>query len=347
TLESSYGSLEKAKEMEKKLELLSALREMSLAINEERDFETILSGVLHLAEVILHPLKIIIFLKKEETLTPRALRKAKQTFFHLDELKEEWEKEYFMALEALEKGQNRIYQQGMVEKRIFLLVAEKEIQGAMYFEYYQEDFDVDEANLRVLAKYLALAIRKPTLYNRAVVDSLTTLYTKGHFIDQLQKLFSMSQRLNKPFTLILMDIDHFKSINDTYGHLTGDLVLHEVGQTIKASIRDYDSAYRYGGEEMAILLPETSLIDGVAIAERIRKKVESLKLKSEDGQELRVTLSAGVASYESTYSSPKEMISKGDQLLYLSKKSGRNQVHPKILSTSSSRKLPFSRIPRK
>lgn len=314
------------KDLQRKVELLSALREMSLAINEQTDFKSILFTVLHLVDVVLSPQKICIFLKREESLEGVAFRQGKKTLFF--EEVPPLSQHQIWASECFNRKRNMKYPSGEGQVFAHLLSAEKEPLGVMILELDSREDLPEEKSLEVLSKHIALAIRKPTLYDRAVIDSLTTLYTKGHFVQQFQKLFSMSRRLGKSFSLIFIDIDHFKFVNDTYGHLTGDIVLHQVGQVLKNSIREYDSAYRYGGEELALLLPEAEEKDAIAIADRIRRKIEELEITGEKGETLKITLSAGVVSYTPQYNSIEDMISQADQFLYQAKRSGRNRVVP-------------------
>ena len=339
-VERKYGSLselvrkaERTQQLQKRIELLTVLREISLVIHQERDFNVVVSAVLQLADMLLAPLKVVIFLQQGEKLTPKVVHQKDQTQF--DPTPQECsllKKEEALAAQALHQMTSLVEHHGMVERVGLPLTADREVLGALVVEFLWPEQDT-QPNLSLLAKYLALAIQKPTLYDQAVVDSLTSLYTKRHFLGQLEKLFGMSRRLKKSFSLVLLDIDHFKSINDTYGHLTGDMVLQRVGQTIRSSIREYDTAYRYGGEELAILLPETTLSEGIAIAERIRKKIETLPFSSERGESLQVTLSAGVATYHPKLSSYTQLIQEADQRLYQSKRNGRNQVTPKGVSS--------------
>ena len=118
------------------------------------------------------------------------------------------------------------------------------------------------------AKPIALAISKPTLYDRAVVDSLTRLYTKRHFLEQTRLYMAQRARLGTPLSLIILDVDRFKSVNDVHGHVAGDLVLAEVARRLKKGVRGYDLVFRYGGEEMIVLSPNTPKADAVKLAEQ-------------------------------------------------------------------------------
>jgi diguanylate cyclase (GGDEF)-like protein len=163
-----------------------------------------------------------------------------------------------------------------------------------------------------------------------VEDALTGLATKRHFIHQLQTFLALARRHEEPLCLIMVDIDHFKKVNDTYGHLTGDLVLRDVAQILMKSIRKggdlAHSAYRYGGEELSIILPKTDLARAKQVAERIRSTVEEKTFKSHKGQKLRVTISLGLAQLQPQMGTHEELIALADAALYQAKQSGRNRT---------------------
>jgi diguanylate cyclase (GGDEF)-like protein len=124
----------------------------------------------------------------------------------------------------------------------------------------------------------------------------------------------------------MIDIDFFKKINDRHGHLTGDRVLAAIAVTISKTIRQYDSAYRYGGEELGVLLPESGIDDALLVAERIRRKIAGEEFVSDDGKKLNVTVSLGVAAFRPGLTDMKELIAEADAALYYAKQNGRNQV---------------------
>ncbi len=160
----------------------------------------------------------------------------------------------------------------------------------------------------------------------AVTDGLTGLYNRRYFESHLMNAVSTVQDGNKSLSLLMMDIDHFKQINDTYGHNVGDEVLRELGVRILDSVRGVDLAARYGGEEFVVLLPDTGLGVAVNVAERLRRRIGSEPFGvSTDGGSLPVTCSVGVTSCE-----PGEdalaLVKRADQALYSAKNSGRNRV---------------------
>lgn len=164
------------------------------------------------------------------------------------------------------------------------------------------------------------------LYKMAVVDALTGAYNKRYFEERLQEEFSYCVRNDVPLTLILFDLDHFKNVNDTYGHPAGDFVLEHIATLAKSVIRNEDILARIGGEEFIILLKATDSEGGLILAERMRRLVDESKFEFE-GHSLHVTISMGVATLsKQNFSDADALFKKADELLYISKNSGRNQV---------------------
>ena len=158
------------------------------------------------------------------------------------------------------------------------------------------------------------------------IDPLTGIYTRRAFFDYLSKMFSAASR-NKDFrfSLILMDIDYFKEINDTYGHKGGDIVLRDIGKILKDFVRAEDFVGRIGGEEFGIIVNFSDVVYACRVAERIRKHIEQRRFTVERNRSIDLTASFGVVDSEG-FSSLDEMISTCDSLLYVSKNSGRNRV---------------------
>jgi diguanylate cyclase (GGDEF)-like protein len=163
------------------------------------------------------------------------------------------------------------------------------------------------------------------LHEISITDSLTALYNRKHLMETLDKEVARSERHKHTFALLVIDIDHFKEYNDTYGHLAGDEVLRRLAAVFKKSIRSCDYAARYGGEEFIVLLPEISAEDGVQAAERIRNQVAEKKFGS-NKKPIVVTVSVGVAAYPKNGKDPESVIKKADGALYKAKEHGRNRV---------------------
>ncbi|BBP78045.1 diguanylate cyclase [Pseudomonas sp. Ost2] len=156
-------------------------------------------------------------------------------------------------------------------------------------------------------------------------DRLTGLYNRGHWEESLKVAHARHQRHGNPTSLVMFDIDHFKRVNDTYGHQAGDKVIEQVAQLVCEHVRDSDVAGRYGGEEFGVVLSDTDKAGGRFFAERLRKAVEALEVLHE-GQVIRFTISLGVADLSRPSVTHADLIAWADQALYTSKKSGRNCV---------------------
>jgi diguanylate cyclase (GGDEF)-like protein len=156
-------------------------------------------------------------------------------------------------------------------------------------------------------------------------DRLTGLYNRGHWEDGLRHEYARHRRYDTHATLVMFDIDHFKRVNDTYGHQAGDKVIQLVAEVVREHVRDTDLAGRYGGEEFAVLLPDTDKSGGAIFAERLRVAVENLQVVH-DGEVIRFTISLGVADLSRPSTDYKMLIEWADQALYQSKKGGRNRV---------------------
>ncbi|MCG0274916.1 MAG: sensor domain-containing diguanylate cyclase [Thermosediminibacteraceae bacterium] len=186
--------------------------------------------------------------------------------------------------------------------------------------------------MSILANQAAVAISNAQLFDRtsqlAVTDGLTGLYNHRYIFNKLEYMVDQVKKYGGTFSLIIIDIDHFKSFNDNYGHLVGDNVLKKLAEILKQNVRSNDIVGRYGGEEFAIILPDTSGSEAYAIAERIRKAVEGTEFaRTEKGQKIFITISAGVASCPDDAITVKDLVRKADHaLLFGAKKKGRNRV---------------------
>jgi len=164
---------------------------------------------------------------------------------------------------------------------------------------------------------------KEKLSRMAHIDRLTLLYNRRYFDDALAREVERARRYSQPLCLLMIDIDHFKQFNDTYGHQKGDLVLAEVARIISDSIRMNDLAARYGGEEMTVILPETSLENALVAAEKLRAGIETESLARTG---VLVTASLGIAAYMAGDNAAAEMIARADAAMYEAKKNGRNRI---------------------
>jgi diguanylate cyclase (GGDEF)-like protein len=160
------------------------------------------------------------------------------------------------------------------------------------------------------------------LRNQALRDPLTGLYNRRYMEDMLERFVLLAERNKTPVSLLMIDLDHFKKLNDDHGHMTGDTVLRSVASTIMGALRETDVACRYGGEELTVLLPDCGMGDALAKAELLRASIE--KLSEVHG--VRVTASIGVAGVPETTSAVQNLISLADAALYEAKRAGRNRI---------------------
>ncbi len=165
-----------------------------------------------------------------------------------------------------------------------------------------------------------------SLFKAANNDALTSLYNKKYFIDVLPKELSFARRTKEPLSLMMLDVDHFKKVNDNYGHLAGDLVLKTVGQLLAKHIRMENVACRYGGEEFAVILRNCTSDIAFNIAERMRQAVEKSTVQFRE-HTIKVTVSAGIATFkDDNYATLEDLIHRADEYLYEAKRGGRNRT---------------------
>ena len=163
------------------------------------------------------------------------------------------------------------------------------------------------------------------IYRLMTVDGLTQVFNRRYFNEALEREFNRSKRYTRDLSLVVFDIDHFKRVNDTHGHLAGDNLLRQISTAVKPRLRREDIFARTGGEEFGILLPEIALDGAVATAEKVRRIVEGTPLKV-DQQIVPVTVSLGVALLGEAETTPEELYKRADERLYDAKQGGRNRV---------------------
>jgi diguanylate cyclase (GGDEF)-like protein len=161
--------------------------------------------------------------------------------------------------------------------------------------------------------------------NLANVDDLTRLYNKKSIMNHLEEGFKLAKMMKSPFSIIIFDIDDFKSINDQFGHTAGDQALREIPDALKGVTRQHDYTGRFGGDEFLIVLRNTSLSNACAIAERIRSRVDK-RIFRHEGEEFHITISVGVASIDSSTKSADSLFEAADRANYNAKRDGGNRV---------------------
>lgn len=191
-------------------------------------------------------------------------------------------------------------------------------------------FTSDHARLvAAFADQVALAIQNARLFSEvqqlASIDSLTGLHNRRHFMEISRREFARAQRYRHPLTAIMLDIDHFKQVNDTYGHAVGDQALKIVATRCKKTVRQIDVLGRFGGDEFVSLLLETDLNGARIVAERLRRSMVDLSIDTDQGP-LAITISLGIASLDERCKALDDLLQRADQALYVAKQAGRNQV---------------------
>lgn len=226
---------------------------------------------------------------------------------------------------------------------IFPLISEKKLFGCIVTKSMEGKLNDKEVDYIVqLTNQVATTINRANVYaeilKHATLDALTGFYNKRQLNERIKQELSNSQRQKTPLSVIMTDIDFFKSVNDTYGHAIGDAVLKSVSDVIRLQLREYDIAGRYGGEEFTIILPNTDEKSALMVAERLRKAVEKTNIDiskiSPEHKKINVTISLGVHQLQKDDTAETLIIS-ADKALYKAKMDGRNRV----ISTSKQEKV--------
>ena len=190
-------------------------------------------------------------------------------------------------------------------------------------EHIIRDFDVPEENKMEVIKQINYIYTR-TKY-LSITDELTGLSNRRCFDNALEKEFLRALRYNNKLTLVMFDIDHFKTVNDTYGHPCGDYILKEVANAALQTFRKTDTVFRFGGEEFVVILTETDIKQSEIPLERFRKTIETLDLTYQN-QQINITVSIGACQLDQSIGNKEEFLQKADNALYDAKNSGRNKV---------------------
>ncbi|MBI5183035.1 MAG: diguanylate cyclase [Nitrospinae bacterium] len=217
------------------------------------------------------------------------------------------------------------------EIQVIMLTAEGSVdqkvkgleQGAS--DYVIKPFDPAELIARVKVQ-LKIRSLQESLRELSITDGLTKTYNRRYLIELMKKEFYRAKRNKSSLSFILLDIDHFKSINDTYGHQQGDSILADLVPILEKGIRRHEYVARYGGEEFALLLPETDLKGAMIVGEKIRREVQGFKFTGQN-EPLNITISLGVATFhDNNIETVDHLIKAADDALYRAKRNGRNRV---------------------
>jgi diguanylate cyclase (GGDEF)-like protein len=179
--------------------------------------------------------------------------------------------------------------------------------------------------VKAMGAHMAAAFENASLYRMAITDELTGLYTKRHFHAMIERKFLLYEQYGEKLTLLMIDADNFKQINDTYGHPAGDQVLKDLARCIVRSTREQDFDFRYGGEEFSVLLPATDAAAGNVVAERILDHIQKTVFSAGEAK-VNMTVSIGVASCPANALTIRALVVEADKSLYEAKRAGKNQV---------------------
>ncbi len=187
-----------------------------------------------------------------------------------------------------------------------------------------------EMLLQALADYAAIAIENARAVNRiqelSITDDCTGLYNARHLFTVLSEELHRSERFGYEFSLLFLDLDHFKAVNDEYGHLMGSKLLGQVGQSLRENLRLVDAAFRYGGDEFAILLPQTGKDAALLVARRLMAMFRTKEWLAGQGFSLLLRASIGIACYPADGTTPQTMVHRADELMYEVKQAGRDNI---------------------
>lgn len=319
--------------LETELEELSILREIGLASNSISDADEFISTVLTIIKSKFPVDRVEIFLVDPKSPAVLNLRASIQDYKVKIEKRLEIPPENKITLDLGDEGRALARQTALlfrVNGTEFLsapLVDKGGLIGAIRMVSSHQDFfkERDRFILMKLAKHIAVSLNNVTLYESAVRDGLTGLYGHKHFQFLLGEELKKAERYQDNLSLALIDIDHFKKFNDTYGHQTGDYVLSEFSKLLQLNVRATDTVFRYGGEEFAVLFIRSDKNQAREVAEKIRKVTEHTEL-DHNGQKLKLTISVGVTSLDFRKVAKELFIKESDRALYHAKNQGRNQV---------------------
>ncbi|MEM9291938.1 MAG: diguanylate cyclase [Acidobacteriota bacterium] len=211
------------------------------------------------------------------------------------------------------------------------LINRDHVVGLLLLGRGSEAFQPEELEvLSLFARHTATTFENARLFESATVEGLTGLLRREAILERLTEELDRSLRYRRPLSVAMIDLDHFKRVNDRFGHLMGDALLKRVAQVLQRNVRRTDSLGRYGGEEFLLVMPETRLVGAAEVSEKIRRMVEGLALLTEGEEKIQVTLSIGLSQLEdfnrSTAPSAEELIAAADLSLYEAKRQGRNRV---------------------
>ena len=314
------------------VELLTAVRELARVTGDQARFEDILRQLVRIVEGVTRAQEVAIFVSEGQKPPEGAVRSSAGDVT-MDAAEIERAVDRKMVSASWHEKSIRVGGNPDLVTIASVLMVEGERVGVLYLGVPVEGSQADrttaikqlESDIQDIAKHVALALKHVYLARYAVRDRLTNLYNRAQLREDLAAQLTGGGRARSTCSLLMVDIDHFKRVNDTYGHLTGDRVLKGVADVLAGVVRSGESCYRYGGEEFAILLPRARSADAAILAERVRRRVAGLDWPK-DGVVFRVTLSIGIAQDTGDVRKGEDLIALADSALYQAKNAGRDRV---------------------
>ncbi len=325
-----------AEELRSNLERVEKLNDLSRTLSTTLNLDDLLDSAVLQAVGLANAVACLIFLNSEDGLFYKVSYPTNAKDLLLPEGHNQKTGERFneFAKASMQTGQSILLDQDWTPVSqnpdiilIPLVVGEKKHGVLVFMASAQTIFTRNDLPiLESAGRHMAAAVENARLFQEiqllAQIDSLTGLYSRRHLLALAEHEFKYSSRYRQPFSLIMIDIDHFKVINDTFGHAVGDKTLKEISLSLRNSVRGVDIVGRYGGEEFMVVLTNTQLSEACVMAERLRKQISNLK-----EQTLEITASFGVAQLDQGKDSSLEtVIQRADTALYAAKKAGRNRV---------------------
>lgn len=315
----------------KQVDHLSTLREIGLAINATLELDDTLRQIAEVVQGALDVGRLTLYLPDSDGPTAHpVVAKYGRDLITKERLQEERVSLPGSLLGECMRSRLVILDTSPIESAAYVpLVAKNTPVGVMVLEDFREGepFSDEERDLfQSIGAQIAVAIHNAQLYAMAVTDGLTGLYVRRYFDIRMQEEFDQARRYGRSFSLLLFDIDHFKKFNDTHGHQTGDAVLQQFARLLQDNTRKSDICCRYGGEEMAVVLPETRLEEALVLANKLCLRIRNRTFVSPDGKPLAVTTSIGVAEYSEDHAAMEDIVREADEALYTAKQNGRDRV---------------------
>jgi len=331
---------------ESKLYDLSIFHDVAKALTSSLDLDIILETLMQKMAAYFEPATWALIMLNEHSGEPEYAAPVEPDFQKLNQLR--LKTKQTLAARVMETGEAIIISDLRSDPRIDEHTVDPQIADAsavvclpvrtvnsifgviQLMEIDPQMYEQNELFLRTIADYAAIAIENARAVRRiqelSITDDCTKLYNQRHLFTVLDEEVHRSSRFGYEFSLLFLDLDYFKSVNDKYGHLVGSKLIGMVGQCLRENLRLIDAAFRYGGDEFAILLPQTSRDSALFVARRIARAFHVRDWRPEENISLQLRASIGVAGYPGDATTPQEIVQRADELMYQVKQSGRDNI---------------------